>query len=198
MRTASYGLAALLALLLVPLQAIAQERGQLAVQPHASPRDDFVGRWMRYGDTFFPDDILFEIDPASPDRLLVSFTLHCQYQAPGCSAVRARSEPAFFAGDTAMVYVNWLKDAAGNTYNVSFQRIPDPAKMTQGPGKEINAIFTITMPSNRQARFAGTMPNELRYAMMLAPASIPHTTPAPGQVQKPHSLIAPFLRERKP
>ena len=43
----------------------------------SAPRDFFIGQWERWnnGDTFFPDKILFEADPETTDRLLVTFTL---------------------------------------------------------------------------------------------------------------------------
>jgi hypothetical protein len=58
-------------------------------------RDYFIGHWHRYGgDPFFPDKIIMEGDPNSPDRLLVSFTLGCQHPNASCSANKVRSAAA--------------------------------------------------------------------------------------------------------
>ena len=136
-----------------------------------SPRDFFIGQWERwnFGDPFFPDKILFEADPETRDRLLVTFTLNCMYPAPSCSATK-RSEAAFWTeSGGAMVYVSWFKDAAGSQYAVSFQSIPPQARLVPNAVKESNAYFTITPSFNREAEFAGTTTMELRYAVMSSP-----------------------------
>jgi hypothetical protein len=134
-------------------------------QPAIFPRDFFIGQWERwnFGDPFFPDKILFEADPETRDRLLVTFTLNCMYPAPSCSATK-RSEAAFWTeSGGAMVYVSWFKDAAGSQYAVSFQSIPPQARLVPNAVKELNADFTITPSFNREAEFAGQNYPGLRY-----------------------------------
>lgn len=143
-----------------------QRLAQAAAPPRTSAREFFIGQWARSGDSFFPDEIIFEADPASSDRLLVTFTLHCQRPSPACTATKAQSNAVFFTGGTSrmpMVNVPWFKDSAGNGYAVSFQMMPEGSKLVKGAGKEINAIFTITTAFNRDALFAGTEPAGLRY-----------------------------------
>ncbi len=170
---------------LAPPEAQAQQRRQLSINPAATPRDYFVGRWVRYGDQFFPDEIVFEPDPSDPARLLVSFTMNCQQPAASCTAAKVQSDAAFIsggAGALAMVYVPWFKDAAGNSYTVSFQAMPANGRLVKSASKEVNALFSVVLTSNRATYFVGTEPNALRYYL-----------PPPGAV--PPS-IAPRVQPR--
>jgi hypothetical protein len=120
----------------------------------SAPRDFFIGQWERWnnGDTFFPDKILFEADPETTDRLLVTFTLGCMYPAPSCSATKARSSAVFWTGGgVVMVHVPWFKDAAGSQYDVSFQQMPEQVRLVPNAIKGTNAYFSITPSFNREA-----------------------------------------------
>jgi hypothetical protein len=192
-KSLTIGAAALSSMLfLVQFETHAQER-QRAAPPatspktsvsKASPRDAFVGRWSRYGTTdFFPNEIVFEPDPASADGLLITFTLGCQYKAPACSAVKVKSAQVFMSGEFAMAAFNWFKDSADNTYEVSFQIMPADAQLVKGASKEINAIFGVRPSFNRTALFSGTMPNELRYDFKPpTPSAVPSAATKPAEV----------------
>jgi hypothetical protein len=131
-------------------------------------RDFFIGHWhISGGDPdFYPDKIIFEADPNSADRLLVTFSLKCLL--PECSATKARSDAAFLSGPSGSVgskavNVPWFKDTAGNQYNVYFQEALDAYRKVASALKEIIPVFSITPPMNRIAYFAVTDSNHFRY-----------------------------------
>jgi hypothetical protein len=126
-------------------------------------RDFFIGHWQISGGDpdFFPDKIIFDADPNSADRLLVTFSLKCGL--PECSATKARSD-AVFSGPSGLkaVHVPWFKDTAGNQYDAMFTEDTDPK--VANAVKEIIPQFSITPPLNRIAYFAGTLDyNNFRY-----------------------------------
>lgn len=160
-----------------------------------SARQVFVGRWVRYGDEFFPKEIVIEPDPSSSDSLLVTFTLNCQQPTTACKAVKVKSRPVS-ESDLPITHVEWFKDAAGNSYTVGFQIMPADSQLVKSASKEINALFAITPSFNRMAYFGGTEPNELRYYLsspsVVAPQGIPQTAPKALPKALPKTLPKPL------
>jgi hypothetical protein len=150
-----------------------------------SARDVFVGRWVKYGDEFFPKEIVIEPDPASSDRLLITFTLNCQRPSPACKAVKVKSYPVS-PSDLPIAAVEWFTDAADNSYTVGFQIMPADSQLVKSASREVNALFRIVPSFNRTAYFAGTEPNELRYYLASQSVVTPQGTPkvAPKDLSK--------------
>ncbi len=127
-------------------------------------RDFFLGRWERYGGdpTFFPNKIIFEADPNSSDRLLVTCALGCVL--PACSATKVQSNAVVGSSvGTAIVLVPWFVDPPGYKYDVMFQETQSQDRRVANAAKEVMALFSITPPMNRIAYFAGSSDDDFRY-----------------------------------
>ena len=131
-------------------------------------RDFFLGHWERYGgdSTFFPDKIIFEADPDSLDRLLVTFNFKCQIAS--CSATKMRSEVASVSSvATNLIGVRWFMDPAGYQYDALFQEAQTKERLVANAAKEIITVFSVMLPMNRLAHFAGTLDDNFRYFVPL-------------------------------
>jgi hypothetical protein len=121
-------------------------------------REFFIGHWhISGGDPdFYPDEIIFEEDPNSADRLLVTFSLKCPL--PECSATKARSGAVYAVPLFGLkeVHVPWFKDTAGNQYDVHFLEPLQPDRKVASALKEIIPVFSIILPMNRIALFYGS------------------------------------------